>query len=171
MSNEELKKEIVKGLCRRELFNMATEIVNYILDADDEDAPLKLADVYADDIEQLESKLDELLHNEPEEYNYDKWLEWETEYANTENELELMKQSISYSTSKVSEWWLCTRWMGQQLEKHGELVLFTDDFAVWGREFFGTDPYTDPVFEVIAEEMEILPNQKHDWSKYVKKSK
>ena len=165
-------EKIVKALCRRELFREATEMVQFILESDDETAPFKLDGTYSKKVEELQEKLEMFELTEPDQYlNYDAWVDWQVEWNDMEAELAVAKQAAKYETFVAQEWWLCSDWMGQKLEEHGEIVIFTEGFAIWGRQTYGTDPCKEEVFKDIAYDIEILPAQAHDWSEYVKDEK
>jgi hypothetical protein len=65
------------------------------------------------------------------------------------------------------EHWAVTKWLGEKLQAHGEMVIFgfLDFEAIWGRTTSGQAILLDHVIGEIAEEMEILEGQKWDWSK------
>lgn len=160
--------KIVKELCKRELFREATEMVNFILDNDDDGEILKISnEEYDNKLEELTNKEEELMLNEPNpDQNYDAWVTWEANCIEVENQQKELQKQLTDALGLVEEWWFCSKWMGEQLQGKGEVVIFYKDFAIWGRQWSNFDPYIDTVFKNIASDIEILPGQKHDWSKH-----
>ena len=73
--------------------------------------------------------------------------------------------NLDYDYKEALEHWAVSRWLGEQLQKHGEMVIFDflDFDAVWGRTTSGQAILLDHVVGEIAEEMEILEGMKHSW--------
>jgi hypothetical protein len=82
-------------------------------------------------------------------------------------EAAVMHYDLDYECREALEHWLVTRSFGEQLKEHGEMVVFNVLAleAIWGRGCSGQAIYLDGVIEKIAEDMEILVGQKHDWSR------
>lgn len=66
---------------------------------------------------------------------------------------------------EIFEWWFVTEFMYKDLKNQGQPVMDTNYGYLWGRCTTGQAIKMDYVIEKIAEEMEILPGMKHDWSK------
>ena len=159
--------QILIAFCKQELFSDVTELMQYLVDLEDEDCPVKFFD--KTDIEKLEDELEQLSLNEPDQYkNYDAWLEWEDKTVELESKIEAISKKQTASLIGVNEWWLCTKRLGEKLKEHGETVCFYNNLAIWGREYFGYDPAYDKIIKTIATELEILPGMSHDWSKHIK---
>ena len=158
--------QILIAFCKQELFSEATELMQYLVDLEDEDCPVKFIDTTA--IEKLEEEAEKLALEEPDQYaNYDAWLEWEEKTIEVESKMDDISKSASATLIGVNEWWLCTKRLGEKLKEHGETVIFYNDLAIWGREYFGYDPAYDKIIKEIATELEILPGMSHDWSKHI----
>lgn len=161
--------KIVKELCKRELFSEATEMVTFILDNDDSGEILKLTnEEHEKKFEELEKKELELVYNEPNpDQDYDAWVDWELQCREVEEQQSELSKQVANAFDLVEEWWFCSKWIGEKLLEKGEVVIFHNGFAVWGRTWSKFDPYMDEVIRKIASDIEILPGQKHDWSKYL----
>lgn len=92
----------------------------------------------------------------------------ESEVYDTLNEAQqaaCLYYDLDWGYKEAYEHWLVDRWFGEQLDAHGEMVIF--DFlgleCIWGRTCTGQAILLDHVIGEIAEEMEILENQKHEW--------
>ena len=159
--------QILIAFCKQELYSDATELIQYLVDADDDDAPIKFIDNVA--VEKLNLELEKLQTEEPDQYvNYDAWLDWEDKMIEIENKIDSLSKDVSMALLNINEWWLCTKRLGEKLKEHGALVVFYNDLAIWGRENFGYDPAYDKIIKEIANELEILPGMTHDWSKHIK---
>lgn len=74
-------------------------------------------------------------------------------------------QSIEPIENEVSEHWLVTKYFGEELEEHGERVVELHGLTIWCRTTSGQMIAADYIIEEIASSMEILPEQRNDWSK------
>lgn len=64
----------------------------------------------------------------------------------------------------VFEHWIVTPFFARKLQEQGEAVAEIFDFHIWGRTTTGQAIYMDSVIERVAQDMEILKGQRHDWS-------
>lgn len=65
---------------------------------------------------------------------------------------------------EIFEHWIVTDWFGRELEDYGHKVLRDFfGFTIWCRPTTGQAILLDGVISKIAEEMEILEGQKHEW--------
>ena len=168
MSEISLRFKIIKEFCRKELFGDATQLIESILLNDDDHKLLELPKTYQDKFDELEKKEEELSLNEPDQYyNYDAWMEWNQKCLDIETDKDTLGYATDMTMKLIGEWWLCTEWLGKKLEEKNEFVLYHNGFAVWGRTEYGYDPCLDPLMREIASDIEILPGQKYDWSKFV----
>lgn len=159
--------QILIAFCKQELFSEATDLIEYLINADDEDCPIKFVD--EDEVEKLELESEKLSLEEPDQYeNYDAWLEWEDKMVELENKIDSLSKNASMTLLGISEWWMCTKRLGEKLKEHGAVVVFYNNLAIWGRENFGYDPAYDKIIKKIATELEILPGMTYDWSKHIK---
>lgn len=159
--------QILIAFCKQELFSEATELMQYLIDADDEDCPIKFTDQAA--TEKLELELEKLNLEEPDQFvDYDAWTEWEEKVIELEDKIASLSKEASIALLSVNEWWMCTKRLGEKLQEHGAFVVFHNDIAIWGRETYGYDPAYDKTIKEVATELEILPGMSHDWSKHIK---
>lgn len=161
--------KVIKELCKRELFSEVTELVEFIFDNDDDGSILKFTnEEHEKKLAELEKKELDLVYNEPNpDQDYDAWVDWQNQCDEVEQQQEALAQQAANAFDFVEEWWFCSDWIGNKLKEKGEVVIFYHGFAVWGRTWSNFDPYMDEVMRKIASDMEILPGQKHDWSKYL----
>ena len=98
----------------------------------------------------------------------------QNEIDNTDNELaiEVLEEKIDTienadsDTVEVFEWWSVNDWFAEKLKEQGEVILDNDYGIWWGRATTGQMIWMDYVIGKIAEDMEILEGQKHDWSRH-----
>lgn len=168
MSEVSVRFKIIKEFCRKEIFGDATKLVEAILLTDDEHELLKLPKAYQDKFDEIEKMEEELSLKEPDQYyNYDAWMEWNQKCFDIETDKEALTHVIDGTIKLIGEWWLCTEWLGKKLAEKDEFVLYHNGFAIWGRTEYGYEPCLDTVMKDIASDIEILPGQKYDWSKFV----
>lgn len=159
--------QILIAFCQQELLGNITELAQFLIDLRDPDCPVQFISTTVTD--KLELQAEKLALEEPDQYvNYDAWLEWEEKTIELENQIEAETKKAAARITGINEWWLCTKRLGEELEKHGQIVVFHENLAFWGRECFGYDPVYDKVIKDIATELEILPDMSHDWSKHIK---
>lgn len=158
--------QILQAFCKQELISEVTKLAEFMIDLQDNDCPVQFVD--NTEVDELEEKLEKFALDEPDQYvNYDAWLEWDAQNSVLEAEIEAASHKATSKLIEVSEWWLCTKRLGEKLKEHGQTVIFYEDIAFWGREFYGYDPAYDIVIKDIATELEILQGMSHDWSKYI----
>lgn len=107
---------------------------------------------------------DKKLH-EDDGIEYD---EEEYEYSDASDWADLCYEQNIDATEypiEVLEFWAVSKWFGERLKEHDEVVEEVLDFNVWGRCTTGQAIAMDGVIVSIAAEMEILPGQRNDWSK------
>ena len=172
MTEISMRFKIIQEFCKKELFGDATKIIEFIMKNDDEHKILEVSKVYKDKLDKLDDKEEALFMIEPDQYvNYDEWVKWEQERLDLEADKEILQAAIDAIVCSVGEWWLCTEWLGKKLEAKNEFVIFHNGYAIWGRTEWGYDPSADPIFKEIASDIEILPGQKYDWSKFIEEDK
>ena len=73
--------------------------------------------------------------------------------------------NLDHDYKEALEHWAVSKWFGEQLQKHGEMVIFDflDFNAIWGRTTSGQAILLDNVVSEIAEEMEILEGMRNSW--------
>lgn len=175
LKNQEIKRKFVQ----REVYACVTNMVEYILSKsfEDSEAPFSWYDVqnyhkdYSEEIASLESELDELngeldnledvLENgEINEEEYERRKEQlEDQIYEIENEIE----SLEAKQPEIYEWWIVSDFLGKQLIKHGEVVLYDGLNYIWGRQGTGQAIYLDGIIHKICEELEILDGQRYEW--------
>lgn len=78
----------------------------------------------------------------------------------------VFESNAKEENNEAYEWWFVTDWFAEKLAEHGEMVI-RGWHNVWGRGCSGQAILLDWVIGKIAEEMEILEGQEHDWSQYI----
>ena len=158
--------QILQAFCKQELFGEVTELIQFLVDLDDDDCPIKFVD--NTEADKLELEYEKLALEEPNEYvDYDAYVKWEEQVEELNDKIEAAQKKASARLVGVNEWWACTKRLGEKLKEHGQVVFFHNDIAFWGREYFGYDLAYDKVIKDIASDIEILPGQSHDWSKHI----
>jgi hypothetical protein len=130
-----------------------------VLTQDDWDTPLEWYILN----EMQEDELAELCEERGVENSREALLEAIRE--NDDQEDFCMEMGIDCATTEALEHWAVTKFFGRKLKMMGEMVI--DDFfghTIWGRACSGQAISMDYVIRAIANEMEILPGQKNDWS-------
>ena len=158
--------QILIAFCKQELFSEVTELIQYVVDLEDDDCPVKFVDKTM--IEQLELEAEMLELQEPDSLtNYDAWVEWDEQVSELASKIDTISKKASLTLVGVNEWWMCTKRLGEKLKEHGEVVIFYNSLAIWGRTHFGYDPAYDDIIKKVATDLEILPGMSHDWSKHI----
>lgn len=62
-----------------------------------------------------------------------------------------------------AQWYLVSDWLGEKLQSYGEVVIRTDEYALWGRTFTHKPLVEESVLQKICSALQILDGQPHCW--------
>jgi hypothetical protein len=186
--------QTIKGkLIEREVYCNMNSIVEFCLNSEDSNSPYKLddfsnlftypewsktvigTDLYfaggtEDDKEDFLQRFEEL-----EEESQQLLDDEEISEATHERNVQLIqeaKEEFEQATEEsdmqeIFEYWAVSQWFAEKLSEQGEPVIIGSygEPSIWGRTTTGQAISLDGIISSIAEGMEILEGQAHDWSK------
>jgi hypothetical protein len=177
--NSSQNQKIKGKLVERDVYALATHLVEYILSHSFDDNPRQEneAPFTIDDIQNMyiypeyfgayanfEGGSEEELNEEIERLK-------EIEIKVNPDNKELVKvqediaelESLEEEPQEIFEWWIVSKWLGNRLEAEGEPVINDGVHIYWGRTCTGQAILLDSVISQIAYDLEILEGQANEW--------
>ena len=158
-----------------DLCSKTTDLSDELEKLDNEIEELK-ADIKAqiEITDDLETDMAEFVPSEFDSKEYRALCEMHTNSINTTSDMQdklsgmLMKyadlENENGKECEALEHWIVTRWFADKLADKGEITGELFDFHIWGRQCSGQAILLDNVVAEIAAEMQVLQDQKYDWT-------
>lgn len=172
ISKKQINQKIKEAFVNREVLACVTNMVNYILQQDDLDAPFSYNDVenyfmpicpkchsnYGFKPETCKCFDPEIDEEKPEfeEITAYKCMDCGHIVNNVDD--------LDNEPQEVYEWWLVTSFLGEKLKEHGEVILNNGSDYIWGRCTTGQAIMLDNVISDICADIEILDGQRYSWA-------
>lgn len=189
VTKKQINHKIKETFVNREVLACVTNMVNYILQQDDLDAPFSYDDVenyfmpicpkchsnygFKDVTAYKCESCDEIYEEKPETCKcFDPEIDEEKPEFEEITAYKCMDcghivedvDELDNEPQEVYEWWLVTSFLGEKLKEHGEVILNNGGDYIWGRCTTGQAIMLDNVISDICADMEILDGQRYSWA-------
>lgn len=174
--NSSQNQKIKGKLVGRDVYALATHIVEYILNVSQQtsepEPPFTIDDIenmycfpeYFGNYAKFEGGTEEDRQEEVERLE-----ELQKDYEDNDQVWGKIQEDIEElenledEPQEIFEWWIVSKWLGNRLEQMGEPIINDGLHMYWGRTGTGQAILLDSVISQIAYDLEILEGQANEW--------